>query len=148
MCRKQDFQIIFFTYQFVQCQNYFFVFGAAFEQSEFLAPNSVVIGDVTAKEGSSVWYGATLRGEIGPIAIGKQTVIQDLVNIQAARANQKTVLGDSVLIGPNAYIQAAVIGDNAFVGMGATVSTGSNVSANAVVTAGAVLPEGASVPSN
>lgn len=119
-----------------------------FKQSEFLAPNSVVIGDVTAKEGSSIWYGATLRGEIGPISIGKQTVIQDLTNIQAARSNQKTVLGDSVLIGPNAYIQSALIGDNAFVGMGATVSTGSNVAANAVVTAGAVLPEGTSVPSN
>lgn len=48
-----------------------FIFVAAIIQSEFLAPNSVVIGDVTAKEGSSIWYGATLRGEIGPISIGK-----------------------------------------------------------------------------
>lgn len=47
------------------------MFGVAIEQSEFLAPNSVVIGNATAKEGSSVWYGATLRGEIGPISIGK-----------------------------------------------------------------------------
>lgn len=43
--------------------------------SEFIAPNSVILGDVSTKEGSSIWYGATLRGEIGPIEVGKQTVI-------------------------------------------------------------------------
>lgn len=47
----------------------------AINDSDFIAPNSVIIGDVSTKEGSSVWYGATLRGELGPIEIGKQTVI-------------------------------------------------------------------------
>jgi carbonic anhydrase/acetyltransferase-like protein (isoleucine patch superfamily) len=31
--------------------------------SDWIAPNAVLIGDVTTKEGSSVWHGATLRGD-------------------------------------------------------------------------------------
>ncbi|EAR99480.2 transcription factor apfi protein, putative (macronuclear) [Tetrahymena thermophila SB210] len=116
--------------------------------SEFIAPNSVVIGDVITKEGSSIWYGATLRGELGPIEIGKQTVIQDLVNIQSGKQNQKTQIGDNVFIGPNSYIQSSKINDNSFVGMGSTVSTGCNLASNAVVAAGSVVPENTQVPSN
>ena len=31
--------------------------------SDWIAPNAVLVGDVTTKEGSSVWHGATLRGD-------------------------------------------------------------------------------------
>jgi len=34
----------------------------ALAPSAFVAPNASVIGDVTLGKGSSVWYGAVLRG--------------------------------------------------------------------------------------
>lgn len=63
----------------------------------------MIIGNVVANEGSSIWYGATLRGDAGNITIGKQSVVGDLVNIQAKK-NAVVSLGDNVYIGPNAYI--------------------------------------------
>jgi len=40
-----------------------------------VAPNAVLVGDVHMKEGSSVWHGATLRGDTASIHIGKNSLI-------------------------------------------------------------------------
>jgi carbonic anhydrase/acetyltransferase-like protein (isoleucine patch superfamily) len=37
----------------------------------FVAPNAAIIGDVEIGPGSSIWFGAVLRGDIGPIRIGR-----------------------------------------------------------------------------
>ena len=42
-----------------------------------MAPNASVIGDVEMKENSSVWFGATVRGDTARITIGNNTNIQD-----------------------------------------------------------------------
>ena len=42
---------------------------------DFVAPNSTILGDVSLGEKSSIWYGANLRGEKGPIVIGNNSVI-------------------------------------------------------------------------
>ena len=44
---------------------------------EMVAPGAVVIGDVTIGEEASVWYHATLHGDINSIVIGPPTNIQD-----------------------------------------------------------------------
>ncbi|HDH97436.1 MAG TPA: gamma carbonic anhydrase family protein, partial [Proteobacteria bacterium] len=43
----------------------------------FIAPDAVIIGDVEIGEGSSVWYGAIVRGDVNWIRIGRKTNIQD-----------------------------------------------------------------------
>ena len=43
----------------------------------FVADNATVVGDVTLAPGSTVWYGAVIRGDEGPIYIGENTNIQD-----------------------------------------------------------------------
>ena len=48
-------------------------------QLNFLAPNSAIIGQISLGDQSSIWYGATLRGDINEINIGRNSVIQDLV---------------------------------------------------------------------
>ena len=47
----------------------------------FIAPTAVVIGDVTIGAGSSVWFGAVVRGDFQPIVIGKNTNIQENATI-------------------------------------------------------------------
>ena len=37
----------------------------------WVAPNAVIIGDVTLEKNSSVWFNATLRGDIENIHIGE-----------------------------------------------------------------------------
>ena len=43
----------------------------------FVAPDAVVIGNVTIGPEASIWPGAVLRGDHGTINIGAQTSIQD-----------------------------------------------------------------------
>ena len=41
------------------------------EGAVFVAANATVQGDVVLKPGSSVWYGAVLRGDDGVLTIGE-----------------------------------------------------------------------------
>jgi len=45
----------------------------------FVAPNAAVIGQVKLGKGSSVWYGAVLRGDDNTITIGEDATIGDRV---------------------------------------------------------------------
>ncbi|WP_371477263.1 hypothetical protein [Kitasatospora sp. NBC_00315] len=47
------------------------------DPSVFVAPNAVVVGSVAVAAGASIWYGAVLRGDAGPISVGPDTNIQD-----------------------------------------------------------------------
>ena len=43
----------------------------------WVAPNAVVIGDVTLEKNSSIWFNATLRGDVENIHLGEGSNIQD-----------------------------------------------------------------------
>ena len=43
------------------------------EGAAFVAPSATVQGDVVLKPGSTVWYGAVLRGDDGTLTIGKNS---------------------------------------------------------------------------
>jgi len=43
--------------------------------ADWVAPNAVLIGDIKMGDGSSVWHGATLRGDTATISIGKNSMI-------------------------------------------------------------------------
>lgn len=47
------------------------------EGAVFVAPNATVQGDVVLRPGSTVWYGAVLRGDDGTLTIGENTNVQD-----------------------------------------------------------------------
>lgn len=112
----------------------------------FLAPNTAVIGQISLGDQSSVWYGATLRGDINEINVGRNSIIQDLVTL-SPRKQGGIKVGDNVYIGPNAVLESCTIENNAFIGMGASVRNGATVQSYGVVAAGAVVPEGTTVPS-
>ena len=42
----------------------------------WVAPNAVVIGDVTLEKNTSVWFNATLRGDIENIHIGEDQMFK------------------------------------------------------------------------
>ena len=47
------------------------------DASAWLAPGSVVIGDVEIGADSSVWYGAVIRGDVNFVRIGRATTRRD-----------------------------------------------------------------------
>lgn len=114
----------------------------------FVAENATIIGDVTAGNNCSFWYGSVLRGDAGAIVIGNNVNIQDGAVIHCSTGISTTKIGDNVTIGHNAIVHGATISSNTLIGMGATIldnaTVGSNciVAANALVLSGAVLEPG------
>ena len=113
----------------------------------FLAPMAAVIGDVTIGAGSSVWFGAVVRGDFQPITIGQNTHIQDTATIHVMR-DVPVHIGDNVLIGHNAVVHCSRVGDNTLIGMGSIVMGYSEIGENVVIGAGTFLPQHKKIPSN
>jgi carbonic anhydrase/acetyltransferase-like protein (isoleucine patch superfamily) len=111
----------------------------------FIAPNATLIGRVAVGEGSSVWFGAVLRGDIAPITVGRGTNIQDNAVLHVERGIPCRV-GNGVVIGHQATVHACTVKDGALIGIGARVLNGAVVGERALVAAGAVVLEGAVIP--
>ncbi len=113
--------------------------------SAWVAPNATLVGSVSLGEGSSVFYGAVLRGDNEPITIGPRSNVQDNAVFHVAKG-QPVVLGEGVSVGHSAVIHGATIGDHVLVGMGATVLNGSVIGDEVLIAAGALVTEGMTVP--
>lgn len=111
----------------------------------YVHPDAVVIGDVTLAEGVSVWPHAVLRGDYGRIEVGARTNIQDGTVLHCTPVDA-TIIGAGCVLGHNAHVEGAIIGDDVLVASGSVVLNGARVGAGAIVGAGAVVPFGAQVP--
>ncbi|KAI9911597.1 hypothetical protein PsorP6_009853 [Peronosclerospora sorghi] len=119
-----------------------------FENNVFVAPNASVIGDVKVGTGSSIWYNATVRGDVNHISIGDHTTIQDQVVVHVAKIHHDlpTKIGNNVTIGPAAIVHACTIQDHCIIGTGAQVMDGAVVGEKSIVTAGSIVTSGKQIP--
>lgn len=116
------------------------------DPSVFLADGCVVVGDVVLGPGSSVWFGAVVRGDVNSIRIGARTNIQDQATIHVTGRTHPTVIGDDVTVGHRAVLHGCTIKDRCLIGIGAIVLDGAVVGEEAIVGAGALVPPGMVVP--
>jgi carbonic anhydrase/acetyltransferase-like protein (isoleucine patch superfamily) len=114
--------------------------------SAWLAPGATVVGDVSIGADSSVWYGATLRGDVNAIRIGARSNLQDQCVVHVTRDRFDCELGDEVTVGHRAVVHGCRVGDGALIGIGAVVLDGARVGEEALVAAGAVVAPGFEVP--
>ncbi|WP_420583521.1 gamma carbonic anhydrase family protein [Ruegeria sp.] len=116
----------------------------------YVAPTAAIIGDVEIGAQSSVWFGACLRGDYGPIRVGERCSVQDNAVIHVNHTPDgrifPTVIGSDCVIGHGAVVEGCEIGDGCLIGMNAVVLPGARIGAGAVVAAGAVVMEGQNVP--
>ncbi len=111
----------------------------------FIAENASIIGDVSIGKGSSVWFGAVLRGDLAGIRIGERSNVQDNAVIHVD-TNTPTIIGNDVTIGHNAVVHACKIGNSCLIGMGAVVLSNAIIGDESVVGAGAVVTENKKFP--
>lgn len=114
--------------------------------SAYIAETAVVIGDVEIGAQSSVWFGATLRGDCYYIRIGARTNIQDGTVIHVTNGTHATILEDEVTVGHNATLHGCHIERGSLIGMGSIVMDGVRVGAQSLVAAGALLSPGMQIP--
>jgi carbonic anhydrase/acetyltransferase-like protein (isoleucine patch superfamily) len=113
--------------------------------SAWIAPTATLVGDVTVEDEASVWYGAVLRADFGPIIVRRGANVQD-GSVLHGGADPVTEVGEGATIGHLCVVHGCVIGAEALIGNGATVLDGAAIGARALVAAGATVPPGLAVP--
>jgi carbonic anhydrase/acetyltransferase-like protein (isoleucine patch superfamily) len=111
----------------------------------YIAPNAVLIGDVTIHAGVTVWFGAVLRGDNMPIVVGDHSNIQDGCILHTDPGYELQV-GTGVTVGHSAVLHSCHIGDNSLIGIHATVLTGAVVGRDCIVGANSLVTEGSRIP--
>ncbi|HJY97989.1 MAG TPA: gamma carbonic anhydrase family protein, partial [Streptosporangiaceae bacterium] len=111
----------------------------------WIAPTATLVGDVHVEAEASVWYGAVLRADFGPILVRRGANIQD-GSVLHGGADPVTEVGEGATIGHLCVVHGAVIGAEALVGNGATVLDGAIVGRRALVAGGATVPPNLIIP--
>ena len=100
----------------------------------------MVIGKVVLAEKSSVWFGATLRGDNETISIGAGSNVQDGAVLHTDPGFPLSV-GTQVSIGHQAMLHGCVVGDGTLIGIQSVVLNGAIIGKCCLVGAGALITE-------
>jgi carbonic anhydrase/acetyltransferase-like protein (isoleucine patch superfamily) len=108
--------------------------------SAYVAPSAAVIGNAVLAEHSSVWFGATLRGDNELISIGINGNVQDGAVMHTDPGFPLTV-GANVSVGHQAMLHGCTIGEGSLVGIQAVILNAAVIGKGCLVGAGAVITE-------
>jgi len=111
----------------------------------FVAENAVVCGRVSLAPGSSVWYGAVIRGDMSSITVGDYTNIQDGAVLHCD-PGKDLVIGRHVTVGHLAMIHAKSVGDGCLIGIHSILLSGAVVGEGCLIAAGALVKEDQVIP--
>src|SRR5450830_1472280 len=117
------------------------------DASAFVADTANVIGKVTLEANTSVWFGATLRGDNERITVGANSNVQEGAVLHTDPGYPLDI-GKNVTIGHQAMLHGCTIGDGALIGIQAVVLNGARIGKNCLVGAGALVTEGKEFPDN
>jgi carbonic anhydrase/acetyltransferase-like protein (isoleucine patch superfamily) len=115
--------------------------------SAYVAPNATVVGKVALAENSTVWFGATLRGDNELISIGAGSNVQDLAVLHTDPGFPLSI-GANVSVGHQAMMHGCTVGEGSLIGIqsivlnGAVIGKGCLVGAGALITERKVFPDG------
>jgi carbonic anhydrase/acetyltransferase-like protein (isoleucine patch superfamily) len=113
--------------------------------SNFIAPDATLIGNVAIGRDVSVWFGVVVRGDNEKITIGARSNVQEHTIMHTDPGFALTI-GEGCTIGHRAMLHGCTIGDNSLVGMGAIILNGAKIGNNCLVGAGALVTEGKVFP--
>lgn len=117
------------------------------DATAYVADSATVLGKVTLQANSSVWFGATLRGDNERITIGENSNVQENAVMHTDMGYPLT-LGRDVTIGHQAMLHGCTVGDGTLVGIGAVILNGARIGKGCLVGAGALVTEGKEFPDN
>jgi carbonic anhydrase/acetyltransferase-like protein (isoleucine patch superfamily) len=115
------------------------------DPSAWVAPDANVIGRIVLEADSSVWFGATLRGDNEEIRVGAGSNVQELCVLHTDLGFPLTI-GPDCTIGHKAMLHGCTIGAGSLIGMGATILNGARIGRGCLIGAGALITEGKDIP--
>ena len=108
--------------------------------SAYVAPSASIIGKVVLADHSSVWFGATLRGDNEIISIGINSNVQDGA-VMHTDPGFPLMVGANVSIGHQAMLHGCSVGEGSLIGIQAVVLNAAVIGKGCLVGAGAVITE-------
>ena len=113
----------------------------------WVAPNATIIGDVTLEKNTSIWFNATLRGDIENIYIGEGSNVQD-GSVLHTDPGFPLKVGKNVTIGHLVMLHGCSIGDNSLIGIGAVILNNAKIGKNCIIGAKALIAENKEISDN
>ncbi|WP_247002375.1 gamma carbonic anhydrase family protein [Halosolutus gelatinilyticus] len=114
--------------------------GPTIDEEAHVSREATLVGDVTVEADASVWPGVVLRGDIGPVRIGRQAHVGDNATIHASTVDEE------VMVGHGAVLNEATVERRALVGFNTTVNTDATIGRGSIVAAGTVIPDDYDIP--
>jgi len=115
---------------------------AKISDNAFIAPNAVVVGEVSVGRKATIGYNAIVRGDTGPVSIGESSCIND-----KAVVHGPSNIGKWTTIDPLAIIDNADVASCSMVGAASIVMPGARIESNCMLCSASVLRAGAVMPS-
>ncbi|MBM2811796.1 MAG: ferripyochelin binding protein (fbp) [Chloroflexi bacterium] len=111
----------------------------------FIADGAQIIGHVTLKDDSNIWFNAVLRADIQPITVGRRTNIQDNSTVHVDYAHPTSISQD-VTIGHGVTVHGCIVDELVLVGMNAVLLTGCHIGWGSIIGANALVTENKAIP--
>ena len=112
----------------------------------YIDESSVLVGDVSLGNDSSIWPLVAGRGDVNKIQIGNRTNIQDGTVLHVTRRSTQNpdgfplIIGDDVTVGHKCMLHGCQLGNRILVGMGAIIMDGAIVEDDVFIGAGTLVP--------
>ncbi|WP_016957024.1 gamma carbonic anhydrase family protein [Catenovulum agarivorans] len=114
----------------------------------YVDDSSVLVGDITIDQDSSIWPLVAARGDVNYIKIGQRSNVQDGSVLHVTRYSTNNpqgfplIIGDDVTVGHKAMLHGCYIGNRVLIGMGAIVLDGAIIDDDVMLGAGSLVPPG------
>ena len=118
-----------------------------FNETNFIAPNATVIGNVILEEDASVWFNVVIRGDNDPILIGKKSNVQD-GSVLHTDPGAPLNIGQGVTVGHKVMLHGCTISNNSLIGINSTILNHAKIRENSIVGANSLITEGKEFPEN
>jgi len=111
----------------------------------WVAPNAIVLGNVTIGEDASVWFGTTIRGDNERIVIGARSNIQEGCVLHTDPGFPMTI-GPDCTVGHMVMLHGCTIGTRSLIGIGSIILNGAKIGEECLVGANTLIGEGKDIP--
>lgn len=111
----------------------------------YIAPQAIVLGDVTIGCKCSLWPFSVLRGDVEKIIIGNYTNVQENVVIHVS-SNADVCIGDYVTIGHGAVVHGCHIDSYCLIGMHSTILDGAKIGDHCIIGAQTLVTQNKEIP--
>jgi carbonic anhydrase/acetyltransferase-like protein (isoleucine patch superfamily) len=116
------------------------------DESCYIDPMGLVVGDVVLAENVSVWPFAVIRGDVNSIRIGKNSNVQDhaMLHVSHKKADKPEgsplIIGEDVTIAHHVTLHGCTVGNRVLIGINSIVLDDVIIEDDVMIGAGSLVP--------